>query len=118
MKPPLSDLETDTDGEGCDLDLDLDQTPVIDASNSQHYNGIITSRAERRADKTRLYNFSKAKKSRKWLKNILLSDSSDDESDSEITEEYLKDMMRQHKMQKKAQQEFSMDPDLHQYQYY
>ncbi|XP_029637350.1 chromatin-remodeling ATPase INO80-like [Octopus sinensis] len=83
-------------------------------------NGITITKAERKTDKMGLYNFSKVKKSRKWLKNILLSDSSSDEdTDSgSITDEDFQMMLKLHKYQKKHQQLFYRDPDLHQYRYY
>ncbi|XP_023930552.1 DNA helicase INO80 [Lingula anatina] len=81
-------------------------------------NGVATTKPERRADKTRLYNFTKVKKSRKWLKNILLSDSSSDEDDDEMTPEKMQEMLRIHKLQRQCQIQFYNDPQLHQYQYY
>ncbi|GFW33581.1 chromatin-remodeling ATPase INO80 [Trichonephila clavipes] len=74
---------------------------------------------ERRCDRLRLYNFSKVKKNRVWLKDILLSDSSDsDDSSESITEEDLHDMLKLHKYQKTAQTEFHNNPELRQFQYY
>ncbi|XP_042901468.1 chromatin-remodeling ATPase INO80 isoform X1 [Parasteatoda tepidariorum] len=76
-------------------------------------------RQERRCDRLRLYNFSKVKKNRMWLKDILLSDSSDsDDSSGSITEEDLRDMLKLHKLQKSAQDTFHKNTDLRQYQYY
>ncbi len=111
-----SDLETSTD---CDTDLELDLAakPVNHLDGSKVCNGIVTTKAERRADKTRLYNFSKVKKGRKWLKNVLLSDSSSDEEE-EPPETRIKYLLKMHKMQKKCQNEFYNDPELQQYQYY
>lgn len=71
--------------------------------------------------KTRVYNLSKVKKNKKWLKNILLdkSDSSDSELESEAkSEECIRDMIRFHNLQKKAKREFESDPQLRQYQNY
>ncbi|ELU04541.1 hypothetical protein CAPTEDRAFT_220290 [Capitella teleta] len=110
----FSDFEPSTDG---DSDLDAYKKAPLDAEGSRVFNGIVVTRAERRADKNRLYNFSKVRKSRKWLKNVLLSDSSSDE-DEVVTEEDLQDMLRLHKMQKKCQAQFQTDPELHQYAYY
>ena len=59
-----SDLDT-TDAE---TDVDFDQKFTLDAEGNKIYNGIVTSRSQRKADKKRLYNFSKIKKNRKWLK--------------------------------------------------
>ncbi|UYV68955.1 INO80 [Cordylochernes scorpioides] len=60
-----------------------------------------------RTDPLRLYNFSKVKKERKWLKSVLLSDSSD--SDTSLAD--LPGMLRLHKMQSSARQEFRENPD-------
>lgn len=83
-------------------------------------NGLTITKAEKKADKMRLYNFSKVKKSRKWLKNILLSDSSSDEDtdNGTISNEEFQMMLKMHKYQKKHRQLFYRDSELHQYQYY
>uniref|UniRef100_A0A3B3XU49 Chromatin-remodeling ATPase INO80 n=1 Tax=Poecilia mexicana TaxID=48701 RepID=A0A3B3XU49_9TELE len=77
-----------------------------------------------KADKTNLYNFSKLKKNRKWLKNILLSDDttdSDAESDDanfSLSREELHDMLRLHRYNRQHQSKFYSDRELCQYQYY
>uniref|UniRef100_A0A3P9PE54 Chromatin-remodeling ATPase INO80 n=1 Tax=Poecilia reticulata TaxID=8081 RepID=A0A3P9PE54_POERE len=77
-----------------------------------------------KADKTNLYNFSKLKKNRKWLKNILLSDDttdSDAESDDanfSLSREELHDMLRLHRYNRQHQSKFYSDRELYQYQYY
>nr|XP_036859336.1 chromatin-remodeling ATPase INO80-like [Manis javanica] len=54
--------------------------------NAYSLNGVLQS--ESKCDKGNLYNFSKLKKSRRWLKSILLSDeSSEADSQSEDNEE-------------------------------
>ncbi|XP_045175663.2 chromatin-remodeling ATPase INO80-like [Mercenaria mercenaria] len=90
-----------------------------DTEGNKLFNGITITKAERKADKNRLYTFGKVKKNRKWLKAILLSDSSSDEEDeAAITEAELQNMLRLHKYQRKHQMQFYQDPELHQYQYY
>ncbi|XP_048106191.1 chromatin-remodeling ATPase INO80 isoform X1 [Alosa alosa] len=74
-------------------------------------------------NKGSLYNFSKLKKSRKWLKGILLGDDSDSESDLSdsdfsMSHEELQDMLRLHKLTKLHQSRFHSDRELQQYQYY
>ncbi|MBN3273312.1 INO80 ATPase, partial [Polyodon spathula] len=75
-------------------------------------------------DKGSLYNFSKLKKSRKWLKGILLSDdttdsdSDTDEEDFTLSKEELQDMLRLHRYKKLHQNKFHTDRELQQYQYY
>ncbi|XP_028972750.2 chromatin-remodeling ATPase INO80 isoform X1 [Esox lucius] len=77
---------------------------------------------EYKTDKARLYNFSKLKKSRKWLKSILLSgDTSESDTDSEdsdisLSREELHDMLRLHQFTRQHQNKFHKDRE--QYQYY
>ncbi|XP_051511798.1 chromatin-remodeling ATPase INO80-like [Myxocyprinus asiaticus] len=77
-----------------------------------------------KADKASLYNFSKLKKSRKWLKGILLSDdTTDSDTDSDdsgftLTREELQDMLRLHKFTKLHQSKFHSDRELQHYQHY
>ncbi|XP_054617699.1 chromatin-remodeling ATPase INO80 isoform X1 [Dunckerocampus dactyliophorus] len=74
--------------------------------------------------KTNLYNFSKMKKNRKWLKSILLSDNTtdsdtdSDDSDFSLSREELHDMLRLHRYTRQHQSKFHMDPELQQYQFY
>uniref|UniRef100_A0A667Z0I9 Chromatin-remodeling ATPase INO80 n=1 Tax=Myripristis murdjan TaxID=586833 RepID=A0A667Z0I9_9TELE len=76
------------------------------------------------ADKSSLYNFSKVKKNRKWLKSILLSDDTtesdtdSDDSDFVLSREELHDMLRLHRYTRLHQSKFHSDRELHQYQYY
>ncbi|KAE8587696.1 hypothetical protein XENTR_v10022071 [Xenopus tropicalis] len=87
-------------------------------------NGIL--KPEPKSERGSFYNFSKLKKSRKWLKNILLSeDSSDtdslseeDEEEFSLSKEELHDMLRIHKYKKLHQSKYLKDKELHQYQYY
>uniref|UniRef100_A0AAX7SXC1 Chromatin-remodeling ATPase INO80 n=1 Tax=Astatotilapia calliptera TaxID=8154 RepID=A0AAX7SXC1_ASTCA len=77
-----------------------------------------------KANKTSLYNFSKLKKNRKWLKSILLSDdTTDSDTDSDdanfsMSREELHDMLRLHRYTRQHQSNFYSDRELHQYQYY
>ncbi|EQB77307.1 DNA helicase INO80 isoform 3 [Camelus ferus] len=98
--------------------------------NTYSVNGVLQS--ESKSDKGNLYNFSKLKKSRKWLKSILLSDESseadsqseddddDDDEDEELnlSREELHNMLRLHKYKKLHQNKYSKDKELQQYQYY
>uniref|UniRef100_A0A669CGK4 Chromatin-remodeling ATPase INO80 n=1 Tax=Oreochromis niloticus TaxID=8128 RepID=A0A669CGK4_ORENI len=74
--------------------------------------------------KLNLYNFSKLKKNRKWLKSILLSDdTTDSDTDSDdanfsMSREELHDMLRLHRYTRQHQSNFYSDRELHQYQYY
>uniref|UniRef100_A0A3P8WZX8 Chromatin-remodeling ATPase INO80 n=1 Tax=Cynoglossus semilaevis TaxID=244447 RepID=A0A3P8WZX8_CYNSE len=79
---------------------------------------------DQKADKASLYNFSKLKKNRKWLKSILLtddttgSDTDSDDSDFALSREELHDMLRLHRFTRQHQSKFHSDHELHQYQYY
>ncbi|KAM9091991.1 chromatin-remodeling ATPase INO80 isoform 3-T3 [Megaptera novaeangliae] len=99
--------------------------------NTYSLNGVLQS--ETKSDKGNLYNFSKLKKSRKWLKSILLSDESseadsqsednDEEEEEEeeelnLSREELHNMLRLHKYKKLHQNKYSKDKELQQYQYY
>ncbi|KAM9356423.1 chromatin-remodeling ATPase INO80 [Pholidichthys leucotaenia] len=87
-------------------------------------NGVILQSKEQKADKTHLYNFSKLKKNRKWLKSILLTDdTTDSDADSDdanfsLSREELHDMLRLHRYTRQHQSKFYSDRELHQYQYY
>ncbi|KAI1897287.1 hypothetical protein AGOR_G00081770 [Albula goreensis] len=93
-------------------------------AESSTLNGALLQ--EHKPDKASLYNFSKLKKSRKWLKGILLSDdttdsdsdSDSDDSDFSMSREELQDMLRLHKFTKLHQNRFHTDRELQQYQYY
>ncbi|XP_048477191.1 chromatin-remodeling ATPase INO80-like, partial [Rhincodon typus] len=87
-------------------------------------NGVF--HPELKVERGNVYNFSKLKKSRKWLKSILLSnetsDSNTDDDDAEgefaLTKEELHDMLRLHKYRKLHQSKVHSDRELQQYQYY
>ncbi|KAM8832897.1 chromatin-remodeling ATPase INO80 isoform 2-T2 [Spinachia spinachia] len=96
-------------------------------SEGKPLNGVLLQVKEQKADKANLYNFSKLKKNRKWLKSILLSDDttdsdpdSDDSDDSDfsLSREELHDMLRLHRYTRQHQSKFHSDRELHQYQYY
>ncbi|XP_019407156.1 PREDICTED: DNA helicase INO80 isoform X1 [Crocodylus porosus] len=94
--------------------------------NAHSLNGIL--QPEPKSEKGSLYNFSKLKKSRKWLKSILLSDDSSDtdspsdedgeEEEFSLSREELHNMLRLHKYKKLHQSKYSKDKELQQYQYY
>ncbi|XP_030887416.1 chromatin-remodeling ATPase INO80, partial [Leptonychotes weddellii] len=98
--------------------------------NTYSLNGVLQS--ESKSDKGNLYNFSKLKKSRKWLKSILLSDESseadsqsedneeeeEEEEELHLSREELHNMLRLHKYKKLHQNKYSKDKELQQYQYY
>ncbi|CAL1585938.1 unnamed protein product [Knipowitschia caucasica] len=84
-------------------------------------NGLLLHK-DQKADKASLYNFSKLKKNRKWLKTLLLSDdttdSDSDDSDFSLSKDELHDMLRLHRFSRSHQRKFHCDRELHQYQFY
>ncbi|XP_064490268.1 chromatin-remodeling ATPase INO80-like isoform X3 [Ornithodoros turicata] len=103
---PLND-EEETEADSLS-DIDQDGEMPNGASQSEH---------ERRTEKMKLYNLSSVKKSRRWLKNVLLSDTSDS-GDNSPTEDDLQDWLRFHKLRQIAKAELNADPELRQHQYY
>uniref|UniRef100_A0A672JAV7 Chromatin-remodeling ATPase INO80 n=1 Tax=Salarias fasciatus TaxID=181472 RepID=A0A672JAV7_SALFA len=73
---------------------------------------------DQKTDKTSLYNFSKLKKNRKWLKSILLSDDTtdsdtdSDDADFSLSREELHDMLRLHRYTRQHQSKFYSDREL------
>ncbi|XP_031721859.1 chromatin-remodeling ATPase INO80 isoform X2 [Anarrhichthys ocellatus] len=122
-------------GTGLSLDPSLSQHTAVTVksesceqgdrlSEGKPLNGVLLQGKDQKADKTNLYNFSKLKKNRKWLKSILLSDDTtdsdtdSDDSDFSLSREELHDMLRLHRYTRQHQSKFHSDRELHQYQYY
>ena len=79
----------------------------------------LVSKQQLKSVKTRVYKLSKVKKSKKWLKNILLDKSDDEEEEEDEDEDQLvKEMLRFHRLEKKARKQFHSDPQLKQYHNY
>uniref|UniRef100_A0A8C5R6T5 Chromatin-remodeling ATPase INO80 n=1 Tax=Leptobrachium leishanense TaxID=445787 RepID=A0A8C5R6T5_9ANUR len=108
-------------------------SPLLGEPSGQENPGLIAAHSlngilqpEPKSDRGNLYNFSKLKKSRKWLKNILQSeystdtDSPSDEEEDEysLSKDELHDMLRLHKYKKMHQSKYHKDKELQQYQYY
>ncbi|KAK5880043.1 hypothetical protein CesoFtcFv8_023111 [Champsocephalus esox] len=94
-------------------------------SEEKPLNGVLLHGKDQKADNNAsLYNFSKLKKNRKWLKTILLSDDTtdsdtdSDDSDFSLSRDELQDMLRLHRFTRQHQSKFHSDRELHQYQYY
>ncbi|XP_055384468.1 chromatin-remodeling ATPase INO80 [Condylostylus longicornis] len=79
--------------------------------------GFKLSKQERRADKLQVFNFSQIDAERKWLQDVLLSDT---ESESDISDEddYIKIMLKQHIMEQKFREKYYKKPSNSQYAYY
>ncbi|XP_077993238.1 chromatin-remodeling ATPase INO80-like [Glandiceps talaboti] len=115
----ISDSDDDTDADtGMYSNV---QDPIASKMGIKEINGIVTTKPERKMDKKKLYNLSRVKKNRKWLKNILLSDTSDSEDDDDdkpLSKEELHDMLKLHKYQRVCRAEFYDDKELQSYMYY
>lgn len=127
-----SDDSEDSDC-GLDTGLSLDSTPHTElktepcdeseVSEEKTLNGVLLQK-DQKADKASLYNFSKLKKNRKWLKSLLLSDDTtdsdtdSDDSDFSLSRDELHDMLRLHRFTRQQQSKFHSDRELHQYQHY
>lgn len=102
-----------------------DQQAVAEAKSEQDIVASDTvAKAERRADKRKFFNFGKVKKNRRWLKAILLSDSSDleddveEDNDKSLSKDDLREMLRLHKFGRQCKNQFYIESELQQYQYY
>ncbi|XP_071962626.1 chromatin-remodeling ATPase INO80-like [Antedon mediterranea] len=95
------------------------QQKNVKADTVKHTNGFNINKQERKTDRRRLYNFTKLKKSRKWLKNILLTDSSESEDDDKMmTKEEIRHLIKVHKYKRSCQKLFYTQGEVHQHQYY
>ncbi|EZA60837.1 Putative DNA helicase INO80 complex-like protein [Ooceraea biroi] len=88
-----------------------------------YLDNVLTRKEETKINKLRLYNMSSVGEERRWLQDILLSDSSDSsasgsDTDSQITEEDFQEMLKFHILRKKYQGRFYQKPENIQYQYY
>ena len=90
---------------------------TIDKSENVQIGSLL--KQQLRGAKSRVYNFSKIKKSKKWLKNILLDRSDFGDSDFEIngnnSDDYVRDMIRFHNLQKKVKRELNNGLEASQY---
>eukprot|EP00057_Strongylocentrotus_purpuratus_P034544 XP_795650.4 PREDICTED: DNA helicase INO80 [Strongylocentrotus purpuratus] len=101
----------------------IDQGFLSDVKCDQDtVNSDTLAKAERRADKRKFFNFGKVKKNRRWLKAILLSDSSDledeEEEDKSLSKNDLREMLRLHKFGRQCKNQVYIESELQQYQYY
>ncbi|XP_076291409.1 chromatin-remodeling ATPase INO80 isoform X2 [Lasioglossum baleicum] len=91
--------------------------------SDNYLDNVLIRKEEERINKLRLYNMSSVGEERRWLQDILLSDSSDSsasgsDTDTPITEEDFQDMLKFHILRKKYQGRFYQKPENIQYQYY
>ncbi|KAF3849703.1 hypothetical protein F7725_019422 [Dissostichus mawsoni] len=115
LDPPTQHTALTVKSEPCEEEDGLEEKPL---------NGVLLQGKDQKADNASLYNFSKLKKNRKWLKTILLSDDTtdsdtdSDDSDFSLSRDELQDMLRLHRFTRQHQSKFHSDRELHQYQYY
>lgn len=91
--------------------------------SDSYLDNVLVRKEEERINKLRLYNMSSVGEERRWLQDILLSDSSDSsasgsDTDGPITEEDFQEMLKFHILRKKYQGRFYQKPENIQYQYY
>ncbi|XP_047347049.1 chromatin-remodeling ATPase INO80 isoform X1 [Vespa velutina] len=101
-----------------------DKSMSSDSSDGSdaYLDDVLTRKEEERINKLRLYNMSSVGEERRWLQDILLSDSessaSGSDTDGPITEEDFQEMLKFHILRKKYQGRFYQKPENIQYQYY
>ncbi|XP_017878637.1 chromatin-remodeling ATPase INO80 isoform X2 [Ceratina calcarata] len=91
--------------------------------SDNYLDNVVIRKEEDRINKLRLYNMSTVGEERRWLQDILLSESSDSsasgsDTDGPITEEDFQEMLKFHILRKKYQAKFYQKPENIQYQYY
>lgn len=67
--------------------------------------------ADRQNDKLQIYNLSQIGPDRKWLQDILLSDT-ESEPDPSDEDEYIRDMLREHVKEKKIRAKYYQNPHV------
>ncbi|XP_071454917.1 chromatin-remodeling ATPase INO80 [Hetaerina americana] len=117
---PISEDDEESDSEE---DADLDGSSDQGMQQDGMWNGISTTKEERRVDRSRLFNFANVRRNRKWLRNVLISSSDssegdEDDDDGVITEQDLQEMLKMHLLRKKYAARFHTNPENRQYQYY
>ncbi|KAG8224533.1 hypothetical protein J437_LFUL004224, partial [Ladona fulva] len=120
---PISEEEEDDDDADSEDDPDLDCSSDQGLQQDGMWNGISTTKEERRVDRSRLFNFGNVRRNRKWIRNVLISSSDSSEGDEAeddgiITEQDLQEMLKMHLLRKKYAARFHTNPENRQYQYY
>lgn len=89
-----------------------------DSEDEYEKSGI--AKEEKRPDKSRLFNDHKVDEDREELRNVLISDTSEEssEGEGEITEEKFQRMMRHHLYEKKVRRNFYTKSSKSKYRYY
>ncbi|XP_059621349.1 chromatin-remodeling ATPase INO80 [Phlebotomus argentipes] len=81
--------------------------------------GVVTSKEERTNDKIRVYNFSNVGPERKWLQDVLLSDTESESEWQQMGEdEYVREMLKSHLRERQMRAKFYRSSNNAQYGYY
>nr|CAD7431166.1 unnamed protein product [Timema monikensis] len=109
---------TDESSSDSDFESRLNEDELV--KGSRIINGIKISKDERRSDRMRLFNLDSIKEDRYWLRDLLLSDSSEssEDEDGPVTEEEIHSMLRLHLRRKRYAEQYHHNPENYQYQYY
>jgi len=109
FKEPVSSQCSDNDSDSEDDnndDISLDE-------KSKPRNGLLSakykdsfSEEEWKTEKPKMYNFGSVADDRAWLKDILLSDNSDDSDDEVVTDNDIKNMLKDHVKRRRLHQKF------------
>eukprot|EP00795_Rhopilema_esculentum_P002515 gene2515-710_t len=100
-----SDDDPETDDEDND-DIKFEkESKTENGFKSAKYRDSFGSE-EWRAEKSKMYNFGIVSDDRKWIKEILLSDNSDDSDADVVTEDDVKEMLKDHVRRKRIHQKF------------
>lgn len=94
-------------GEDSDTDVNTD----LLAPDEKAVNGIVTTKCDRQNDKLQIYNLSQIGPDRKWLQDILLSDTETDPEPSD-EDEYIRDMLKEHVKEKKIRAKYYQNPHV------
>lgn len=112
-------------------DSDSDVNTDALAADEKILNGIVTSKCgktmhrslllghltdeicilDRQNDKLQIYNLSQIEPERKWLQDILLSDTETEPEPSD-EDEYIRDMLREHVKEKKIRAKYYQNPHV------
>nr|CAD7575930.1 unnamed protein product [Timema californicum] len=114
----VSVLSLDESSSDSDFESRLNEDELV--KGSRIINGIKISKDERRSDRMRLFNLDSVKEDRYWLRDLLLSDSSEssEDEDGPVTEEEIHSMLRLHLRRKRYAEQYHHNPENYQYQYY
>ncbi|KAI5644843.1 DNA-binding domain-containing protein [Phthorimaea operculella] len=109
------------------VNTDIEEDPDIIAMENEMstedkiIHGVVTSRQERQGDRFRLYNFSSVGAEREWLRNVLLSSSSDTSSEEDTpagNERRIKRILKERRQFNKHVKNYYKDPENSRYMYY